>query len=377
MADIDLGKMVDHYWQEPQELAGHLGEMAENIMYGRNAYTTIDHMAVLSALVTARDWKPRWHGLDLKHIPAPVRLWVLSRLTFDGARPYLNQEVFNFLALADHPEPVLGLRSLQFAIDGNKKGEIDGRLPLFEILNNTRELRARILSAYSLSLTEAKLAMAFRNQLVQEARPYEKKVFTGALIMDRIPFEHLDRHMEYDTLRLVIVPTGIFCSPIKDNCYMPFFWTAAGDTHMPFLSSAQIDMSLDVLMAGIWRDACVVQKKFIEERVNKDPRPRSGKKSGVVVLPRQIREVAWADERERTGITHAMHKVRGHYRELPEGWHTSDTARALAEAKFFPPPPEGFTFVSPHTRGHGDEAERVDVRKVVCQGLRTVAIALG
>lgn len=373
--DYNLGALVDSYWEDPAELARMLGSLSNFIMAGVDPGDQVDQMALLSALVTAREWKERWHGLNLKHIPAQLRLWVLSKLTFPGAKPYLTQEVLNFVTLADKPGRVLGLRTRVFEL--NPHAAYEATAQGIKLMNSS-EIRNKIITAYSLDEREVKLAISFRDQLLEEARPFEKKVFTGTLVMDKIPLAHLDEHLDYDYLRLVIVPTGIFCTPVKDDgyCYNPFFWTAAGRTHIPFLNSAQVDLSLDVLMAGIWRDACVVQKRFIQDRVYKDPRPRSGKKSGTVILPRVIREVAWADERERTGITHAAHTVRPHYRELPPTWNTSERAAEKAGEFGWPTPPEGFTFIPPHIRGRG-EAAIPDYRKVVCRGLLTVFTAIG
>jgi len=51
------------------------------------------------------------------------------------------------------------------------------------------------------------------------------------------------------------------------------------------------------------------------------------------------------------------HGVRGHLRRLPAGWKASQEAKEIAQG-FGVLVPDGFTFVRPHVRGHGDGGDQ-------------------
>lgn len=369
-----IAQQLDNYWRNPVLFTSHLGWLANHITSSRlgvgldpDLELKINAMAHMAIMVQDKDWADSWRNpitrqnIDLKGIPTRSRLFVLSRLAYAPALHYLTQETFNFLNLADVPNAELGARSKRYT----------------ESVQSVEQMRERITNVFSVPGDEIRLTRAFVKQLYEDAEPHAKQVYTGNFVMDRVPLKRLDDEIDYDSMRLVIVPTGIFCTLVKWGFYSPFFWTASAHHRMPFCHDAYSDLALDILMAGIWRDACVVKRKFAEERTRGHYKPNHNKRiSKRVILPRVVHECAWADERERTGITHSAHTVKATYRELHEGWNQGEGADLRAADYGYPAPPEGFTFVKPHKRGAG-EAAPVDFKKVVCRGLLTVSTALG
>jgi hypothetical protein len=135
----------------------------------------------------------------------------------------------------------------------------------------------------------------------------------------------------------------------------------------------------DVLLAGIWRDACIVHERTWHDTRPYIPRPvkKSVRHKNPVTLPRTIKTGKWGASADEHGvITRATHSVRPHYRALGDNRHASDDAFANAHAYGMPYPPQGFTFVRPHVRGTG-ESNYEAIQRVICLGLKTVKIALG
>lgn len=83
-------------------------------------------------------------------------------------------------------------------------------------------------------------------------------------------------------------------------------------------------------------------------------------------------DVDWGGHEERS-VIRAIHAVRGHLRRLPPGWKPSP--EAIETAQFYGVVlPEGYTFVRPHTRGIGKEAETPAERVAIARGLRSLAL---
>lgn len=357
---MNINDLVWSMWDDPWQLASHWGYVALLLLNekpeGRQA---LQDMAKLSVFVSTRDYPDHWKHLSLKHIAVPMRLWLLSSITSKHALPFLTQEIFNFHTLADVDEALYGVVS--------RRQNMDAMTP--------REIEENLIQAYTMPAEDIVLAQAFCKQLLEEAAT--GRPIAGSFVMTRVPFPLLDKHLEYSEMRLTFLPTGILATLVNGKRFHPFYWHARMEnTRIPFAHGAEPDLALDLVMCGIWRDACVVRHRFVEERTYKTYAPNRNKKIAKrVYLPRQVVEVAWAGEREQSEIIRSAHVVRGHYRHLPTNWKRSEASEEKAREYGYPLPPEGFTFVEPHTRGTQDA--KPDYRLVKCRGLLTVATAMG
>lgn len=136
-------------------------------------------------------------------------------------------------------------------------------------------------------------------------------------------------------------------------------------------------MNDDELEGWLWRYPGIIQRMF-QERSRSIYKPASKKRKLAgkkLILPRIIKQCAWGHDAERERITHAEHEVRAFYRQLPAGQQGSKAAGDMAAEFGYPKPPEGFTFVRPHTRGSGD-GWSVETTEVVCLGLQVAHLAL-
>lgn len=69
--------------------------------------------------------------------------------------------------------------------------------------------------------------------------------------------------------------------------------------------------------------------------------------------------------RESTGRHHRTHQVAGFIRQLGLEMKASDMARSNASLVGISLPPNGFTYVKPHMRGKGEDADTTEMRKTV------------
>ncbi len=213
--------------------------------------------------------------------------------------------------------------------------------------------------------------------MIEEAEPYRNQVVLGAFEMERVPLSYVDQLLDYNYLRLVFNPQGIFVSLIKDNAYSAFWWSP--ERHSFWMIGAKEAWALNVMLSCIWRDACIVRHKMYQRRTRKGhgtqrKKRRKGRKKKLI-LPRIVTHVAWSSDQERERIIRAAHTVRPHYRELTNYQQTSNEAKKRAVEYGYPEPPEGFTFVKPHSRsGKKDQPEATPA--VVCKGLQVANIAL-
>ena len=339
----------------------------------------LDELAKTSLLLVANSERTEWRGIDLSIVPPDQRLY--SLLLLDDPHISLTQEVYNFLCGADIQD-----RRLAY-------GSSDVDVELWELPSGVSSGPSRVAEAGIPPILKAfadnaiqemivdpkqrQLAEAFISTMINEAKPHETRMVIGAYEMNRVPLPALDALIEYDTIRLVFQPGGIFASLVKDNLFRPLFWSPQRTS--AWLYGAKVGWAINVVASGIWRDACVVKHRFVTERSRRIYRGRrrpTKKQRAVTVLPRIIRHVAWADDAERSYIIRQAHTVKEHYRELPQGWRTGEQGRWSAREYGYPDPPPGWTFVRRHDRG-GKVGERViKPRRVVCQGLRIARMAL-
>lgn len=316
------------------------------------------------ALAQARETTYKtWRGLDVRHLKAQEgqenrQFDVFAAL--DVATPHLTQATFDFLTLRD---------------GGDYK--LDDAL-----VATSFELTAE--SYLFADEEDVRLCMAFRQQMVQEAEPLRHNICRGAYVLLREPLPRLDQLLIYDYLRLVLTPAGIGVAVVweGDRWYIPFWWSPDSDINTSQVwVPPRLRFALDVLLAAIWRDACIVQQKTFTERrdVGKGYKAKSKPKhqSDTIRLPRVVYKSSWGPTSDREvieRIARRAHAVRGHYRAL-EDRTASEMAVEAALEYGYPEPPEGYTFVRPHTRGTGEAMPAV--RRVICKGLQVAKTVLG
>lgn len=327
-----------------------------------------------------------WRGLDvrhLKHYTSEYRqIDVLAALA--PAMP-LSQTILDFLTLRDIPHA-----SLDCILTG-------AAMPVFN-----GDIETNVTRFFSTDTEDIRLAMAFRKQMVQEAEPHRHNVPTGIYVLQREPLPRLDELIEYQEIRLYISPRGI-CGAIifdpppdtydlaiashKDGhlslpAFIPFCWMPEDDTNtvQVFVPSA-VHFALEILFASIWRDACIVQEKALQERRDRGKAYKASKRytphENPLRLPRTVYRSQWATDADRQiteAISRSAHAVRGHYRRLADDHTASETAAETAQEYGYPAPPDGYTFVRPHTRGSGDLQSQT--RRVICKGLQVARTLL-
>ncbi|HMN12032.1 MAG TPA: hypothetical protein PKD55_06885 [Bellilinea sp.] len=317
----------------------------------------VDRYAPLSVALHVTAFPARWSHLDLAHVETAYRLPALAHL-WQG-RQHLTQERLNFLTLLDEPGAHFGVRDRQLTQPGE------------EITPG--ELLQRLYREYAIDAEARALALAFARQMIDQAEPHRAGVVLGEYVLRHAPLAFLDDIVPHDHLRLSFQPDGLFASAVDASRYVPIWWSP----DLPFerqpvvALGAKPGLALHILCASIWRDACVVREEFVTERRREShkPRKKSKPRKGLLVLPRVIRHVDWAQPGEREHIARSAHGVRAHYRHLADGWQTSAAAAENAELYGYAAPPPGYTFVAPHTRGgHGTTIASAP-RPIVCKGL--------
>lgn len=305
-----------------------------------------------------------WRGFDVRHLLRQQsgnfeyrQFDVFSAL--DVATPALNQATFDFLTLRDRQGA-----KLETSLNA-------------QVYKPDSDIITTFLQADE---DEIRLAMAFRREMVNEAAPHRHDIASGAYVLMRETLPKLDTRLIYDHLRLLIVPQGIGVAVVHDSLYIPFWWSPENDTNTSQVwVPADIRFAFDVLLASIWRDACIVRERFVQECRDKGKgyQGKQAFKSDVVRLPRVIFKSQWGSNMDRQiteGISKRAHTVRGHYRLISDEYIAPDEQKEAALDYGIPAPPVGYTFVRPHSRGTG-EALPV-ARRVICQGLQVARTVL-
>lgn len=365
------GALDAHFWHHPEEWIEMQRYLIEDANAGDAALPPNISQQFSAMTMVERPTKRRlWRNWSLDHIEASHRLYAVAAL---HPAAHLSQPEFNFLTAADHATRRYGVKRPAGHI--NDMTRYSGPISLDEFGRHVRQ-------QFRIDAESRQLAEAFARQMVEEAEPYRHQAVIGSFEMERVPLEWLDAHIDYDTIRLVIDQRGIAASLIKHDpdgcCYSPLWWSPGYFTGWSM--GGEEAFALQVMFACIWRDACVVRERtFGERRQHRQPAERPERlRQAKLVLPR-VRLVAWSTPEERERITRSQHTVRHHYRLLPAGWKTSQQAIENARRHGQPPPPAGWTFVSPHqrgTEGGGTVDLPVPVTPVVCTGLQTALIAL-
>ena len=300
---------------------------------------------------------------NLTHIEEAYRLPVVASL---NRASWLSEEQFNFLTNGNR----FGLlRPVGYQDHFSIAGEI-----------SLQQFERKILQQFKADPEHKRLAIAFSKQMIDEAEPHRQRCIVGQYELEKVPLQQIDNLFTYDALRMVIDNRGIAASFIASDkdatYYSPFVWSP--DYFSGWSMGGEESWAVQVMMACIWRDACVVKKKAYTEQPTAGHRnERKRTRQAKLVLPRQISICKWSTSEERHAITNAQ-SVRAHYRELPEGWKTSQQAMEAAKSYGYPEPPIGWTFVQPHQRGADPVGEPVPaITQVVCRGLKVAKVALG
>lgn len=314
--------------------------------------------------------------VDVSHIRPDHRIYGLVKLTgMHGWR--LSQTEFDFLTLRDLAWEGVRVRTSAYEVVDPLMGETSD-----EIVTAAEAL-------VGMTPEDSALAYAFTDKLLAEAAEAGNRPTIGMFHLDRVPLAYLDERLNYESIRLVIKPEMIyatFCAP--GGVAIPAIW-GPEDTSS-WMYGDVLGHAISILLAGIWRDACVVKEKWLE-RDRPLQRKGSTKKYGReygkrVYLPRTIYRARWGQKHERDRIARRRHDVDGFYRPLkmPRPQTEDEVERshaAIERAELWgdTPPPTGYTYVAPHGRGRSEEQTQQDKadgprqRKIICRGLSTVS----
>lgn len=319
-----------------------------------------------------------WRGFDVRHIesapPVPVKGFseirqfdVFSAL--DPATRYITQEMMDFVTLRDIPDA-----ELELCFNKNNIGDF--------LQYSEGNSAVAINTALFPKEDEMRLSLAFRKQMVDEAEPSRSRVAAGIYTMLREPLPGLDKFISYDYLRLVILPDGMLVAVVyEENSYAPFWWSPDNDTNTSQVwFPGNVRFAFDVLLSAIWRDACIVKEAAFTRASSRGYRVSNPNKhqSNVIRLPRMVYKSRWGGAQDREivdAIAKRAHTVRGHYRLLNEGMKPSEQAKQTAMDFGYAEPPDGYTFIRPHTRGEGEIIR--EHRRVICKGLQVAKTVLG
>lgn len=357
------GTLDAHMWRHPS----HLTEMYRLLWLG-----SLEGDVDLAGYITFRlhisevhTRRRGWRNWDLTHIQPKHRIYVVAALCDSG----IDQAGLNFLTGAD-----LGAT---YGVDQTDRlarvTELGGTLAI-------NELNERVRSMYIVDGESQRLADGLARQMIEEAAPHRGQAVLGAFDMERTPLQYIDSLITYESLRMMITPRGIAASFIEQKggevYALPFWWTP--ENHTCWLLGGKEAFAVHVLMACIWRDACIVRHRTFHARSRAPYQDRGRKRQRKkLILPRTIFHCEWSLPEERERIIRSRHSVRAFFRTLPEGQKASDAALDHARQYGYPLPPEGFTFVRPHQRGSGAQGDMPQpITPVVCTGLQTAAIAL-
>lgn len=184
-------------------------------------------------------------------------------------------------------------------------------------------------------------------------------------------------------LRIHADPQGLWVSTQPNRGENLFRWKP-GVPLNPILITSKVVPLMEITLAALWRDMRVAGETVVRPRKNgkrrRQAKPKPKEEPTVRYLPRrrlifhgEARE--WGSKEEHEIIQRQRHGVSEHFRRLLAGQQASETARKNAADFGYTVIPDGFTFVKPHVRGHGEEEPERAVT-VVAQGLQAATIFL-
>lgn len=230
-------------------------------------------------------------------------------------------------------------------------------------------------SVLQVDIEAVRLAHAFYRQMLADS-PRRPPAVLGECRMTKTGVELID-DLGLAEIRLVVTAGGMWLSLIfPDGRFDPGWWCPGGDTFILDFGQ-RFAWIFRTFCACLWRDLhtdVVKAKRVRDDR----PRRRAGRQrpgEKVIKLPRTVFDLQWEDDVAHDwgrARTRKDYNVRAHYRHLHDGWQAAEDADERAAQHGFPPPPEGYTFVSAYVVGEGGGA----IPRIVARGLRAAQVAL-
>lgn len=230
------------------------------------------------------------------------------------------------------------------------------------------------------------MATALSRQFLREAKREAVYAPTGAFIVDVPDDLHLSA-WGVRRLKIWCEPDCLWCGVVDDDEELScIFQWSPGSPLRSWLPHELIKPALQATLAALWRDLRIAGEDVFpaygsarskwrqRQSTSRRTRKRLPTKKRYMLEDRRT----WGSKEEHDAIRRRAHGVRGHLRQLPEGWQRSEDAVELARAHSLSLP-DGFTFVRPHVRGgkNGDEAEVPEATIVQAQGLSSLVTLLG
>ncbi len=255
-----------------------------------------------------------------------------------------------------------------------------GIRPLWPDISLSRKSRDKELTARALAIAEA---------FLEEANRRGRFAPTGFFYLSLPPQVPLAR-WGVTGLRVWASPSGLWVQALGEGetAGPVFEWTPTTLPRAIVLSPHVLPL-VHATLAALWHDLRVAREKAFPARQRKTHGPERKKerkeRARSTRLPRTVYTLSgrrtWGREEDHVVMRRA-HTVREHLRRLPPNRHPSEEARRRARA-FGYILPQGYTFVRPHVRGQGREAEakeassRVAEQPITAQGLVTLVALLG
>jgi hypothetical protein len=350
---LDEHDLADLLWEQPYRYYGLMQYAQIDLNNGDDSGMMF--MMMVQDVMT-RHYKNQWNGLDLNRVEPMSRYDVVSRSGW--AWREMDQASFNFFTCSDLKDMEQGLHF--------KSGT---EQPYFY-----SDLTVRITE------DQERLAEAFVKQMTEEAdaeSPIISKVPMGNYVLGKVALPLIDEYIEYSSIRLVITRSGLYVTIVGKSRFFNFAWYP--HSHLgAWQAGHKLGVLFNIFLSCLWRDCCVVQEKIVKQKVQLTsitPKKKRSKNYNYLILPRTVYKAEWAPDEQREIIARTAHGVRAHYRRLLDGAKASEGAAENAEMFGFPAPPDGYTFVQPHTRGDGEPLP-TQPKRIIAKGLHVARIAL-
>lgn len=233
----------------------------------------------------------------------------------------------------------------------------------------------------ALVIEDTPSAAAWSRSLIRDAEENGVFIPSGGFRL-AFPPDYPLREWGMQGLRIHADPEGLWVSTDPNRGENLFRWEP-GTPLNPILITSKVVPLMDITLAALWRDIRVAGETVVRPRKGGKRRRKTKPKEEPTVryLPRhrlifhgEARE--WGSPEEHEAIQRRRHGVTEHFRRLLAGQQASEGARKCAADFGYTVIPDGFTFVKPHVRGHGEGQEPERAVTVVAQGLQAATIFL-